>query len=51
MPRFYCLGAYLRSFDREENMRPNVTQVMAIPFHWCYEEMFISARKKRVIRK
>lgn len=47
-PRFYCFGAYLRSFDPEENMRLNVTQVMAIPFHWHYEEMvfFFSTRKK-----
>ncbi len=29
-----------------------LTQVMAIPFHWCYEEIvFFSARKKRVIKK
>lgn len=22
-------------------MRLNVTQVMAIPFHWCYEEIVV----------
>lgn len=49
-PRFYCFGAYLHSFDPEENMRLNVTQVMAISFLSRYEEMFFffSARKKKV---